>query len=282
MMKIEALRKGGRVLKGNCIAFHSPVKEMASQLPRLPSEIQSVFVVRGLSSEGDREEISHNTRRFRVRRAVVERALRWLQENCPPYEDISIEESRLSCLPEDGSIFDALRSERESQSQGDDADQRVRCPHCGVQATRCTCFLSHVDPSAEEEDNNGGAQSNNLGPAYHQMPGPDDVSETEEGVSTWGHYHDGSDVEDPVTLRVNILRGTTENENRDPDPQPDNTCPANNTADTGPLPGARRDRPINLRVCHSCSNCPVYWLSCRSRHYSTFYVLTTDHTSCVI
>ena len=141
-----------------------------------------------------------------MRRTMVERALRWLQENCPPYEDISIEESRLSCLPEDGSIFDALRSERESQSKGDDADQRVRCPHCGVQATRCTCFLSHVDPSAEEEDNNGGAQSNNLGPAYHQMPGPDDVSDTEEGVSTWGHYHDGSDVEDPVTLRVNILR----------------------------------------------------------------------------
>ena len=97
IMSIYRLPHGQYGYSGHVINLPQDVVSFAISLPRLPSELD-VLVVR---KEGDQ---SH--RDFRVRTAVVERALNWLLQNNTHYRanQIHFNQDALAQLPEDGNL----------------------------------------------------------------------------------------------------------------------------------------------------------------------------------
>ena len=182
MMKINILRKGGTSLGGNAIAFHSPVTELATHLPLLPSELQNVYVVRGLVNDEDTREVMDGAKKFRIRRQYVLKGLEWLQQNNPAYADIVIDPGRVNCLPVNGTVFDNLHqgsSELCACDSGrlvndclchqyvppsDDtpSQQLPECCHCHKSINVCSCFIAPVHGVDGQED---GDIDVNLGPA---------------------------------------------------------------------------------------------------------------------
>ena len=94
MMSIYRLPYGQYGYSGHVINFPQDVLSFATTLPRLPSQID-VIVVR-------KEGVARSHRDFRVRRYVVERALRYLVTNNKYYQanDVRIDEDALAQLPE--------------------------------------------------------------------------------------------------------------------------------------------------------------------------------------
>ena len=103
MMSVYRLPYGQYGYSGHVINFPQDVLSFATTLPRLPSQLD-VVVVR-------KEGVGHSPHRdFRVRRHVVERALRYLLANNKYYltRNVQIDEDTLAQLPEDGSLSDFL------------------------------------------------------------------------------------------------------------------------------------------------------------------------------
>jgi hypothetical protein len=220
MMKIECLRKGGRALRGNAISFHSPVSELFTRLPLLPSEVRQVYVVRGLTSDEDKQDVQDSCKRFRIRRWPVFYALQWLQVNNPAYKDIIIDPVRVNSLPVDGTVFGGFESiicRQNGCRSGAPADTcpcqmmpaspdipsqpLPTCGVCGQGVDLCSCFLAPI-VAGNEGDHTGGHDDGitNLGPAYQQLP-PNttaDGSNFVEDISFWGDYDGGGDSADPV------------------------------------------------------------------------------------
>ena len=71
------------------------------------------MVVRGLVADEDSQNVSSGAREWKLRRAPVLDALQYLITHSPPYMDpgngVVIDEGRLTCIPEDGSVFDAVK-----------------------------------------------------------------------------------------------------------------------------------------------------------------------------
>ena len=87
-----AYKKGGRYnYKGHVVNILQDPESVATTLPRLPKDIRYV-IVQKRGSSGTLAEA-------KVRREVVERALRWLKENNPLYSHIEIDASALAALP---------------------------------------------------------------------------------------------------------------------------------------------------------------------------------------
>ena len=110
-MQVHMLKHLGIASRGHCIAFPQAVKEPATILPRLPTEVDII----GVRRQG--KDDTHKD--FRVRRQCVEGALRWLKDNNPAYGDIVIDDSRIQNLPEDGE-FPNLRTVEFSESEHTD------------------------------------------------------------------------------------------------------------------------------------------------------------------
>ena len=95
---VHMLKHGGTASRGHCIAFPQAVQEPATILPRPPAEVDIIRVRRQGKADTHKD--------FRVRRQLVEGALRWLKDNNPAYADIVIDESHLQNLPADGELSD--------------------------------------------------------------------------------------------------------------------------------------------------------------------------------
>ena len=126
MMSIYRLPYGQYGYSGHVINFPQYVLSFAATLPRLPSQLD-VIVVRK-----ERADAVQSHRDFRVRRFVVERALRYLVANNKYYRanHVQVDEDALAQLPEDGSFFDILSvsvasnaPEEEEKSEVQPADQ---------------------------------------------------------------------------------------------------------------------------------------------------------------
>lgn len=97
-MHVHLLKHGGIASRGHCIAFPQAVQKPATNLPRLPAEVNIIRV---------RKQGKDDTHKdFRVRRQRIERALHWLKDNNTAYRDIVIDDGRIQCLPEDGELPD--------------------------------------------------------------------------------------------------------------------------------------------------------------------------------
>ncbi|CAG8767463.1 1014_t:CDS:1, partial [Gigaspora rosea] len=121
VISVYYLRGGQYAYRGNVINFPQDIKEFVTRLPRHPSSLDILIVCRQ-SAQG-----SLSFRNFNVRRANVERALRWLKENNRYYTNINIDYEVLQSLPEDGFINNQVPQlqdvEVESQDTGDDLEE---------------------------------------------------------------------------------------------------------------------------------------------------------------
>ena len=95
-MSLYKLPYGQYAYSGHVINLPQDVASFANSLPRLPSELD-VIIVR-------KEGAANSHRDFRVRRAVVLRALQWLIANNKYYRNVHINPDALSILPEDGDL----------------------------------------------------------------------------------------------------------------------------------------------------------------------------------
>lgn len=156
----DSLQRG---MVGNVTTYTQNADEVAKMLegklmPRPPRLLACVIAVSFIGLGKLPKKWLKGT--FRVRRAVVHDALRWLKANNPMYEDIEISEEALNVLPEDG-IPDAIlanvrqeesdsiaQRERESYVPGDDVvdEAEVRAPQNEV---------AHVGPEGEDAQDGG-------------------------------------------------------------------------------------------------------------------------------
>ena len=98
IMSIYRLPHGQYGYSGHVINLPQDVASFASNLPRLPSELD-VIVVR-------KEGRNQSHRHFHVRRAAVHRGLQWLITNNIYYRAnrVHIDQNALAHLPQDGNI----------------------------------------------------------------------------------------------------------------------------------------------------------------------------------
>ena len=93
-MSVYHLPHGQYGYRGHVINMPQDVTQFASSLPRLPSELDVIFVRKEGSNDSHRD--------FKVRKSVVLNALMWLKENNKYYRSIDIDLAALNQLPEDG------------------------------------------------------------------------------------------------------------------------------------------------------------------------------------
>ena len=98
IMSVYRLPQGQYGYSGHVVNLPQDVASFAQSLPRLPSELD-VIVVR-------KEGANHSHRDFRVRRAVVHRALQWLVTHNQYYHSlgVTIDITALDQLPQNGNI----------------------------------------------------------------------------------------------------------------------------------------------------------------------------------
>ena len=96
------------------------VASFINSLPRPPATLD-VIIVR---TEG----VNESNRDFRVRRAVVLRALQWLIANNRYYNDVTIDSNTLEMLPIDGQLtnLSSVSVSSELSSENDDHDPHLQ------------------------------------------------------------------------------------------------------------------------------------------------------------
>ena len=99
IMSVYRLPQGQYGYSGHVVNLPQDVASFAQSLPRLPSQLD-VIVVR-------KEGANQSHRDFRVRRAVVLRALQWLVTHNQYYHSlgVTIDTTALDQLPQDGNMF---------------------------------------------------------------------------------------------------------------------------------------------------------------------------------
>jgi hypothetical protein len=98
VLAVAILKNGARKLKGtvSCIDRSLMVKMIANALPRMPADVESQWLEK-LTGAASVKKCSM----FRVRRAKVEAALRWLIAHSPAYAKVTIDQAALASLPDD-------------------------------------------------------------------------------------------------------------------------------------------------------------------------------------
>ncbi|XP_044718785.1 PIF1-like helicase domain-containing protein [Hirsutella rhossiliensis] len=102
--------------RGHVVNFLREVGLVYNQLPLLPRELNTVLL-RPANTSSHANLSRQFARHFRVRRQAVMIWLDYLRHHHPGYRSIAIDDERLSQLPEDGSVVDAI-----PQSQVEAAD----------------------------------------------------------------------------------------------------------------------------------------------------------------
>ena len=129
--------------KGHTITLPHNVQKVANVLPNIPTGLPVIsFSVKGKMD---------NTFEFKVRRAVVLKALQWLISNNPLYKHVTLDMGRINSLPEDGYIIvdtielteNKLLAADEGPSDEDPSDEDKR-------DIQCTSFLPSVPSQTQE------------------------------------------------------------------------------------------------------------------------------------
>ena len=116
IMSLYRLPHGQYGYSGHVINLPQDVGSFANTLPRLPSQLDVIVVIK----EGDTE--SHHD--FVVRRSVVLCALQWFLVNNIYYRNVHIDSDALAMLPEDGNLAGLCSMTLESS----DDDQELSPP----------------------------------------------------------------------------------------------------------------------------------------------------------
>lgn len=102
VVSVFAIRGRQTAYSGHTMNFVQHVEQVAT---RLPHDITSMTTLILLN-----RETPHGIAQFKVRSAVVRRALVWLRRNNQYYQDIIIDEQNMGMLPDDGDVVDLLPS----------------------------------------------------------------------------------------------------------------------------------------------------------------------------
>ena len=97
--------------RGHCINFLRDVGSVCTQLPLLPKDLD-VIILRPSNATSQPHMVRQFQQQFRVRRAVIERWLKFLLINHPGYAGIIINSETLSQLPDDGDVEDHFLQQR--------------------------------------------------------------------------------------------------------------------------------------------------------------------------
>ena len=99
---LHHLQKGSYGCKGHVCSFPQDIHHVCKELPRLPSDISVIRVVKQFTDDDNQVQQTS----FSVRKNKVYEALRWLKQHNKEYESITICEENLDCL--DGDIGNLL------------------------------------------------------------------------------------------------------------------------------------------------------------------------------
>jgi hypothetical protein len=91
---MQHLQKGAYGSKGHVCSFPQAVDEICTTLPRLPAHVNAISVVKHFKAKDG----SPSSLVFRIRKANVLEALRWLKRHNKVYKDIDIKESNLAWM----------------------------------------------------------------------------------------------------------------------------------------------------------------------------------------
>jgi hypothetical protein len=109
---LQHLSKGQIGSKGHVCCFEQAIDEICKVLPRLPSDVKFIRVIKQYRKEGG--DIGKTT--FCIRRNVVLKALYWLKEYNIEYKDIIIQEANLDWI-KDGEEQDLPSSDIELEAE---------------------------------------------------------------------------------------------------------------------------------------------------------------------
>jgi len=114
IMSIYRLPHGQYGYSGHILNLPQDVASFVNTLPRSPTTLDIVIV--------RKQGVNQTHRDFRVRRAVVLRALQWLVVNNKYYNDVVIDSNTLEMLPVDGHLnnFSSVFVQEEQVSQQND------------------------------------------------------------------------------------------------------------------------------------------------------------------
>ncbi|KAJ6437058.1 ATP-dependent DNA helicase PIF1 [Purpureocillium lavendulum] len=111
--------------RGHVVHFLREVGLVYNQLPLLPQQLNTVLL-RPANTSSHANLSRQFTRQFRVRRQAVMIWLDYLRHHHPGYRCIVIDNERLSQLPEDGNVVDAIpQSQVEAADVGPEEDQEA-------------------------------------------------------------------------------------------------------------------------------------------------------------
>ncbi|KAJ2965409.1 hypothetical protein NQ176_g10632 [Zarea fungicola] len=111
--------------RGHVVHFLREVGLVYNQLPLLPQELNTVLL-RPANTSSHANLSRQFTRQFRVRRNAVMVWLDYLRHHHPGYRCVVIDKERLSQLPEDGNVVDAIpQSQVEAADVGPEDDQEA-------------------------------------------------------------------------------------------------------------------------------------------------------------
>ena len=99
---------------GHVCCFSQNILMTQRQLPRLPTKL-NILVVKPTAVEGGKYLSRRFTKRYTVRRSAIAQWLYFLKVNYPNYYDVEIYSTRLTSLPENGSILEQLPYINESE-----------------------------------------------------------------------------------------------------------------------------------------------------------------------
>lgn len=122
LVPVIHIKNGSIGSRGHVVSFFQDISGICNELPKIPSEIQMVKVIRsGTTAAG--ENISNT---FTVNKHRVLTALKWLKKFNPLYSDITIKESNLSWMKgkQSEQLNDVVTVEcNEDDEEGEDKDK---------------------------------------------------------------------------------------------------------------------------------------------------------------
>lgn len=120
LIPVIHIKNGILGLRGHIVSFFQDITSIARILPRLPSEVSIIKVIKeGTSKEGDSVRTT-----FTVNRHRVLNALRWLKRFNPLYQDVTIDENQLQWMKGNNTeilqhIIEVNSNDNENEEKGD-------------------------------------------------------------------------------------------------------------------------------------------------------------------
>ena len=116
---LQHLQKGSFGCKGHVCSFPQTIHSICSVLPRLPTDVSIVNIVKSFS---DSDNIPHQLT-FRIRKQKVLDALKWLKQYNPEYADITIADGNLEWMDsEEENLPQSLPTLNPQDSQQNEVD----------------------------------------------------------------------------------------------------------------------------------------------------------------